>query len=210
MDRLHTRNAGAHVVRWLHLHRRRWDRLCRAGSGNSFPWSSMSALRDERSGRFRVTPTPSPERARWKAPPTAGRPPVDPQGNPRYHSPQVVLAVWEDGRAIWSPDDLAGGAPYHEGSIRPAQLVATMKELKDTGTYRSLERLESNTVRIPDGSTTVIALAYGELRLWLESSHELFEDDPRLVATEHGTESLDGRDREEVLARQPRRFRQFR
>ena len=47
---------------------------------------------------------------------------------------------------------------------------------------------------------------------WLHmlSWHEVFEDNPNLVATNHGIDSLNGRNRNDVLAAQPAPYRRFR
>ena len=60
--------------------------------------------------------------------------------------------------------------------------------------------IKNNAHLIIDSEATVIACSRDGRQLSIESSHELFEQNPQLVATGRGIESLDGRSRDKVLS----------
>jgi hypothetical protein len=59
---------------------------------------------------------------------------------------------------------------------------------------------------LPDGPYVEIQITIDGTRRTLASAHTLIEKDGRLVATERGAESLDGRDRRKVLSHQSPSF----
>jgi hypothetical protein len=59
---------------------------------------------------------------------------------------------------------------------------------------------------LPDGPYVEIQITIDGTRRTLASAHMLIEKDGRLVATERGAESLDGRDRRKVLSHQSPSF----
>jgi hypothetical protein len=121
------------------------------------------------------------------------------------NSPGVVVAAWSDGRVVFSQDRSSGGAPYARTQVDPVEIArilararAALVELKDAGTL------------IPDAGYTSILLSAPEPGIVVSSAHEDFEANTNLIATEHGIEALDGRDRETVNHAQSPRFRAFR
>jgi hypothetical protein len=127
---------------------------------------------------------------------------------PRRTGPQVLVAVWSDGRVVWSKDDREGGPPYREGRIPVERVRKLLDAQAATGVFgdAALDRAHFG----PDSHFTVIAAADGRRRLCLRSWHELFEANPNLVATEGGVTALEGRDRAAVLAAQPEAYRRYR
>jgi len=63
---------------------------------------------------------------------------------------------------------------------------------------------------LPDAPYVEITITIGGKRQTLASAHMLIEKNRRLVATEHGSQSLGGRNRADVLSRQSARFRKNR
>jgi len=124
------------------------------------------------------------------------------------HRPQVILAIWSDGTVIWSHDWLKGGPPYYVGQIQEGRLKEAISLLQQRGIFTVDYPCETHITI--DASYIIIAILAEGHRLEFASSHELFEDDPRLVCTDYGVTSLDGRDREAVLQSQSRRYREFR
>jgi hypothetical protein len=129
--------------------------------------------------------------------------------SPQSSEPGVILAVWQEGRVLWSKNSHNGGPPYYEGQIPAGKVRQVLEELARRG-YLDNPILNNPSHVVLDGGYTGIFVRYGQRRLGMESSHELYEQDPRLVATDTGIESLEGRSRENVLAQTPRSYRKFR
>jgi hypothetical protein len=62
----------------------------------------------------------------------------------------------------------------------------------------------------PDSTFDVIDMQLPDRRLQLRSWHEVFEENPKVVVTSRGVESLEGRDRDTILAAEPPEYRRFR
>lgn len=129
-------------------------------------------------------------------------------GKWRVDEPRVIIAIWKDGRAVWSQDPLGGGPPYQTANVDPEQLATALKELESAGVFRD-PTLNDNHFG-PDADYTVIAVADAHRALRMRSWHELFETDAKLVVTSHGVSALDGRDRQEVLRSEPESYRRYR
>src|SRR5262245_14873663 len=53
----------------------------------------------------------------------------DPQG------PQLIIAVWPDGRAVWSENRILGGPPYRTAQIVPEKVKAVLLEIAEDGYF---------------------------------------------------------------------------
>ena len=62
----------------------------------------------------------------------------------------------------------------------------------------------------PEAPYIEMTIEFGETRVRLISWHTILERDSKVVATERGIESLDGRDRSKVLSQQSERFQRHR
>jgi hypothetical protein len=122
--------------------------------------------------------------------------------------PNLIAAVWGDGKVVWSKDRVRGGAPYLAGHIDPKKLTALVARLERDGAFAD-ERLGRAHFG-PDSQFTTVVVNSGKRRLKLESWHEVFETNEKLVATSRGIGSLDGRRREDVLREDTADYRHFR
>lgn len=122
--------------------------------------------------------------------------------------PKVILAAWEDGQIVWSEDAIRGGPPYRTGRFDPKSLAQLTDDLGRQGAFDKKELARPKYG--PDSSYTVVRIVGGRQRLEMQSWHELFEQNPKLIATAGGITPLDGRDREEVLRNQPAEYREYR
>lgn len=120
----------------------------------------------------------------------------------------LVIAVWRNGRVLWSADSLAGGPPFYEGRIPASKVDAILVAARRQGYFRDLALCRGHFG--PDARYTTISITDGEGRLQMDSWHELYEANSDLVATAHGLASLEGRDRTAVLAAQPAEYRRYR
>ena len=49
--------------------------------------------------------------------------------------PRLILAIWGDGRVVWSEDRLQGGSPYRAGQIDAKRLTALVSRLERDGVF---------------------------------------------------------------------------
>lgn len=124
--------------------------------------------------------------------------------------PGVVVAVWTDGRIVWSAKRQDGGPPYEQGSIGPENARSMLDEIRSAFLMTTGRDSVDWSSFGPDSDYTVIALMDGPSRLRLRSWHEQFEANPNLVVTDWGVTELGDRSRDEVLAEEPEDYRQFR
>lgn len=124
--------------------------------------------------------------------------------------PGVVVAVWTDGRMVWSAKLQDGGPPYEQGSIGPEKARSMLDEIRSAFLMTTGRDSVDFSSFGPDSDYTVIALMDGPSRLRLRSWHEQFEANPNLVVTDWGVRELGDRSREEVLAMEAEDYRQFR
>lgn len=120
----------------------------------------------------------------------------------------VILLIWPDGRATWSEKPIAGGPPYQGGHIKPAALKDALAKLEKQGLFNdeTLRRAHYG----PDAGYTVIKIHDGSRSLRMASWHELYEVNPKVVATAGGLTGIGNRTREEILSEQPEDYRRYR
>lgn len=135
---------------------------------------------------------------------TVGYPPPG-ETNP---GPRLVVALWSDGKIIWSDARVSGGPPYFQGQFDITKLNALLGSLESQGALTNAAFQPAWFG--PDSKTTRMIINDGHHRLALESWHELFEQHSNLVVTAQAVSSLNGRNRDEVLREQPPNYRQFR
>jgi hypothetical protein len=124
-------------------------------------------------------------------------------GNPQAPREQVTAAVWSDGRIVWR----ANGALL-QSRIDTKKIDALLQRLHHEGVFGNGKAYYGNTG--PDSSFDVIEVRLADRELVMNSWHEGFEKNPKLVVTSHGVESLEGRDRNAVLAAEPPEYQRFR
>jgi hypothetical protein len=122
--------------------------------------------------------------------------------------PNLIAAIWGDGKVVWSRDRVLGGAPYLAGRVDPKKFTDLVARLQRDGVFAD-ERLGDLHFG-PDSRHTNIVVNSGKRRLKLQSWHELFEQNEKLVATSRGISSLEGRRREDVLREDTAEYRHFR
>ncbi len=122
----------------------------------------------------------------------------------------LIVAIWKNGRIVWGADPADGGPPYYVGTIRPDQVRAVLETISQMGLFDDPD-IERHRINYgPDAPFIAIAIDDGTRCQQLSSWHELFERNSTLVATEQGIESLNGRNRDEVLAGCSAGYRKFR
>jgi hypothetical protein len=123
------------------------------------------------------------------------------------HSPRVIVAVWPDGRIIWSEDPKGGGPPFREAKIEVAKIEDVFSKFEKRSVFEGSFR---RSWFGPGATYHSIFLDDGRRRARVESWHELFETNPDLVVIDGSITSLRGRAREDLLATNNPEFRAFR
>ncbi len=118
----------------------------------------------------------------------------------------IIVAIWKNGNAIWSEDDMNGGTPYFKGTIGKAGFDKIINDLLKSGFFK----ISRDLYHVFDASYITITVVYDDNFRELISCHELFEQNENLVASDHGIESLEGRDRNKVIEGGSSEYREFR
>lgn len=122
--------------------------------------------------------------------------------------PRILAAVWPDGEIIWSKNATDGGPPFLVARVDAAKVREFLARLEKEQVFR---KNEDFLVHLgPDASYHTLRLRSGKQQVELSSWHELFEENPKLIATSHGIEPLDGRKRDEVLRADTKEYQAFR
>jgi hypothetical protein len=122
--------------------------------------------------------------------------------------PSLVVAVWSDGRAVWSHDRNRGGGPYQTAKLPKAAVRATLVRLKRDGVFGQSE------LRRPwlgaEPSFTTVFLRFEGQELQMRSWHEPAELSGLVIATESGLEPLRNASRFHRLREQSSEYLFFR
>jgi hypothetical protein len=105
-------------------------------------------------------------------------------------SNRLVFAAWPDGRVIWSEDQTQGGPPYRTATIHPARLEKALATINRDGFFGDQALTQPKFG--PDAQTTVIYARTKRGELKMQSWHELYEADGKVVATDAGLTPLAG------------------
>ncbi len=123
--------------------------------------------------------------------------------------PRIELAVWEDGHILWSSgSEGMNERRYCLSRISPETIQTVLFRMDAQGVFRAFEGKIGYAV--PDSGFDAVIISTGTFQLNMISVHEGIERDQDLVATTHGIENLQGRNRDQVLAGQPEQYRRFR
>lgn len=110
---------------------------------------------------------------------------------------RLVFAAWPDGRVIWSEDQTQGGPPYRTATIHPARLEKALVTINRDGFFGDPALAQPKFG--PDAQATVIYARTKRGELKMQSWHELYEADGKVVATDAGLTPLAGRSRPDIL-----------
>lgn len=123
-------------------------------------------------------------------------------------SPELIVCIWGDGSIVWSNDPVHGGAPYYTAQLKPESVSNAFKKIANVGAF-DIPRLK-NARYGPDSRFTTILVRAGGKELKMNSWHELYEANGKVVAADHGLTGLDGRKLLQVLAEQPADYLHYR
>ena len=118
------------------------------------------------------------------------------------------MAAWPDGKLVWSQDQTKGGPPFQFAQIDPATIQAMLNRFEKEAVFKKGGPRRSWFG--PDSSYHSIWLKSGEQHTKIQTWHELFEVNPKLIAINGGITSLNGQNREEVIQADTKEFQAFR
>ena len=105
-------------------------------------------------------------------------------------TPKIIVALWPNGRIVWSEDRIRGGAPYFTASVEPQLFTKLMVSAREDDCF-AIESLGDARVR-PDAKFTSILLKDGKSKLRMSSWHEVYQSDPKIIATSAGISRIKG------------------
>ncbi len=120
----------------------------------------------------------------------------------------LIVAIWPNGRIVWSRDQQGGGTPYFTARVDRRSVQAVLDRVEGERVFDS--RSFRHSWFGPDSTFTTIWLQSGARHTRLQSWHEGFEQRPTLVALSTGVTTLDGVTREEALRRDTKEYQRFR
>lgn len=110
---------------------------------------------------------------------------------------RLIFAAWPDGVAIWSEDQTQGGPPYRTATLDPTRLEKALASLQQSGFFNDPALAQPKFG--PDAKTTVLYARTKRDELKMQSWHELYESDGKVVATDAGLVPLAGHSRSDIL-----------
>ena len=122
--------------------------------------------------------------------------------------PQLIVSVWGDGSIVWSNDRINGRSPYFRSQLDPKDVSAALKRLVDIGAF-DVPRLRQANFG-PDSQFTTIFIRTDGKELKMDSWHELYESNGKVVASDHGLTGLDGKKLLPVLVEQSADYLHYR
>jgi hypothetical protein len=125
-----------------------------------------------------------------------------------YSKPRVILAVWRDGKAIYSKDRIQGGTPYFQTTVTQERIHELFAVLDKSGEFRGT-RFEYRSGGFAS-IDTILHVHDGDKLLHLETCHEIEEQNPDAIATDDTVFYLDGTDREKIIRQWSGQYKKFR
>lgn len=119
----------------------------------------------------------------------------------------TVAKVYSDGRMVWSKNGIKGGEPLASGRVDPKRIRKFMTELDKRAVFE--DKALTRAWVGPDAASTIIEIHYGKKTLKMQSWHELYETNPKLIVTAAGVGMLENQSREEVMKAQPEEYKHF-
>lgn len=122
----------------------------------------------------------------------------------------IIVVLWQDGRLIWSQNDLCGGPVYYEGKIATTAVAEFLDNLATLqGVFQGTEFWYFQAHYEPPW--TIMSFNHGRHTFQVITAHEHIEHGKDRVSTRRGIRYLKkGESKEAVLAEQPLGYRQCR
>lgn len=108
----------------------------------------------------------------------------------------TIFSLFSDGTIIYSKNELKFGPPYCIIKVTGTQVKAFFDTLEEHQIFEG-ERWQSYFG--PSSDFVQIYINYQGQKFIYSSWHELFEDNPKIVVTDRGVESLNDRDKADVI-----------
>jgi hypothetical protein len=96
-------------------------------------------------------------------------------GSPVREKPTgLVLAVWPDGKAVWSEDSIRGGPPFREGRVDPKRVKALLSKFDRDG-YFDEKTLANRGIPLHSAHHALL-IADGKRKLVIVTHHEFMDE----------------------------------
>jgi hypothetical protein len=122
--------------------------------------------------------------------------------------PVIILAIWSDGKIVWSSDRLNGGPPYLSGQIDPEKVASLLSDLERDGLFAD------NKLNVahfgPDSHFTTLLVKSGKKQVTMQSWHERSEAGGKSIAGSRGVSGLAGQRRFQALSKEPAEYLYYR
>ena len=118
----------------------------------------------------------------------------------------TIVALWRDGRVIWSGDSMEGGPPFRTAHVSRARVAQFVGSASACAHIDDVTGIHFG----PDSAYHAVYFAVPGRTVYAESWHELFERNEKVVVTSHGVSGLGGRTRAEVHAADVPEYQSFR
>jgi hypothetical protein len=122
--------------------------------------------------------------------------------------PGLITAVWGDGYAVWSQDQVKGGSPFFHGRIPKERVSLLLGRLQSDGLFADPRLAHVNFG--PDSRFTTMLVHTTGKTLKMQSWHEYAEARGGVIASSGGLEPLEGTARLAALKRQPSDYLYYR
>jgi hypothetical protein len=122
-------------------------------------------------------------------------------------APALILAIWQDGNAIWSMDRKRGGPPYRTAQLNLKHVRESFRQLEEK--YAGTDNKKVVAWRALGSHYISVAIKGKRASRRLESWHELFNDIPGLVVIDGNVLTLNGRSRREILKKASAEYKKF-
>lgn len=93
-----------------------------------------------------------------------------------YEILPVIIALWEDGRVMWSHDRERGGFPYTEAQLSQDEVNSLLKRIDIRGFLNS--GTSTKSMLVVSGASKSIVVRHGSDTLYLAAGHEFGAEAP--------------------------------
>jgi len=120
----------------------------------------------------------------------------------------LVFLLASNGQVIQREKNSDGEHMYFTRRISTREAVDKLEKIH--GMLREFKDLALNSLVVLHGSKTTLLIELDGSEISIESSHDVYEENPNLVCTVRGVERLNGLKKLDILARQPNSYLLFR
>ena len=119
---------------------------------------------------------------------------------PKKVSPDLIVAIWADGKAIWSRNRILGGAPYFSSTIPPKQVESVFSAISRNG-YQDSPNLKVQR-GFTSGQTSHLFIGAEGDTTEIVSCHDIYESGGDTFSSLNGLVPIKGESRVGLLQKE--------